>query len=321
MDKDQPLVTVIIVNYQGEPWLSTCLAALRTQTYRHFITLVVDNGSNDESCTLIRRDFPEAILIEMGCNPGFAAAVNRALQAAQTEFIALLNPDTRPEDEWLAELVQAANEHPEIVAFGSQLLMAEDPERLDGIGDAYHVSGRVWRIGHGRRKTAADDKPMEIFSPSAAAALYRTAAIRTVGGMDERLFCYLEDIDLGFRLRLLGHRCLYVPRARVLHVGSAIAGRHSDFQTYHGHRNLVWVFVKNMPGFLFWLLLPVHILMNLFSILALALDGRGKAIWQAKRDALQGLGVIWKERQSVQKTRRIGLGCLCNILTWRPFKQ
>lgn len=76
------------------------------------------------------------------------------------------------------------------------------------------------------------------------------------GGFDEDFFCYTEDVDLGFRLRLYGHRCLYVPAPVVEHVGSGITGTRSEFQLYHGHRNLVWTYVKNMPGRLFWLYLP-----------------------------------------------------------------
>jgi GT2 family glycosyltransferase len=144
----------------------------------------------------------------------------------------------------------------------------------------------------------------EIFSPCAAAALYRRQALVDAGGFDEDYFCYVEDVDLGFRLRLAGHKAMYVPDAVVHHVGSATTGgKHSDFSVYHGHRNLVWTFVKDMPGILFWLLLPLHVLMNLTSILWFALQGRGGVIMRAKRDALLGLPKMWRKRQTIQSTR------------------
>ena len=96
----------------------------------------------------------------------------------------------------------------------------------------------------------------EIFAPCAAAALYRRAAFLEAGGFDEHFFCYMEDVDLGFRLRLLGYRCGYAPAAIVHHVGSGTTGARSPFTVYHGHRNLVWTYVKNMPTPWFWLYLP-----------------------------------------------------------------
>jgi GT2 family glycosyltransferase len=86
--------------------------------------------------------------------------------------------------------------------------------------------------------------------------LYRRSALIELGGFDEDYFCYVEDVDLGFRLRLAGHQCLYIPSSIVHHVGSgSTGGKNSDFAVYHGHRNLVWTYVKDMPGFLFWLFL------------------------------------------------------------------
>jgi len=119
----------------------------------------------------------------------------------------------------------------------------------------------------------------------------------------------VEDVDLGFRLRLVGYRCLYVPQSVVYHVGSGTTGgQHSDFAMYHGHRNLVWTFVKNMPGILFWMLLPLHVSLNLASIIWFALRGRGGVIWRAKRDALLGLPKMWRKRQYIQKTRVASIG-------------
>ena len=112
------------------------------------------------------------------------------------------------------------------------------------------MSGWAWQRGHGQRIGRVDDPEAaeEVFAPCAAAALYQRDAFQEVGGFDESYFCYFEDIDLGFRLRLAGHRCLYVPQAVALHLGAATAGRESDFAVYHAHRNLVWTYVKNMPA-------------------------------------------------------------------------
>lgn len=321
-----PRVTVVVINYNGGELVLACLAALRRQTCRDHAVVVVDNASTDGSPQAIAAAFPEVSLLAAGGNLGFAGGVNFALEhAVRSEWLALLNPDAIPEPDWLDALLAESARHPQAAAFGSCMLrnVAAAPDRpiLDGTGDAYHVSGMVWRKGYGRPRRPEDGVPGEIFAPCAAAALYRCAAVRAVGGMDAALFCYLEDVDLGFRLRLAGHACRYAPAAVVHHEGSAIAGFHSDFQTYHSHRNIVRVFVKNMPGILFWLFLPAHVAMNLATLLLLALQGRGKAAWRAKRDALKGLAGALRERRIVQASRRIGLGALLRQFVWLPVRR
>lgn len=318
----RPAVTVVVVNFNGGHLVLECLAALRKQTFRNFKTVVVDNASTDGSRAAVAAHFPEVQVLAASENLGFAGGVNFALrQAVSSRWLALLNPDARPESSWLEALVTAASVYPQAAAFGSQLLMADDPTCLDGIGDVYHVSGLVWRTGYGRRKKPADDLPREIFSPCAAAALYRTDVVRSLGGMDTKLFCYLDDVDLGFRLRLAGYDCRYVPSAVAFHKGSAISGFHSDFQTYLSHRNIVRVFVKNMPEPLFSLFLPLHLIMNLATLALLALQGRGGAAWRAKRDALLALPMDWRDRSIVQATRRVGLLGLLRFLTWLPLRR
>lgn len=314
-----PSVSVIVVNYNGGEWVLRCIESLRTQTLQADKVIVVDNASHDGSPARIALAFPEVRLIAAPSNLGFAAAVNLALREVDTDCFALLNPDAVAAPDWLANLLQAALLYPESAAFGSQMRLYDDPARLDGIGDAYHASGLPWRIGHGRLARPEDELAGEIFSPCAAAALYRTAAVLEAGGMDEALFCYLEDVDLGFRLRLAGHSCRYVPCARVLHAGSAITGRKSEFQTYYGHRNVLRVFVKDMPGALFWLLLPLHLTMHALSLALLALQGRGRAALRAKRDALASLGAAWQARRAVQRSRSVGLWKIARCLAWRPF--
>ncbi|WP_283743917.1 glycosyltransferase family 2 protein [Sideroxydans sp. CL21] len=299
-------VSVIVVNWNGEKFLEQCLTSLMTQTVSPNEIILVDNASSDGSLEIARR-FPSVQLIALNENTGFALGNNLAIKAVSTEseWIALLNPDAFAEPRWLEELLAATKRNPEFDAFGSQLVNAANPTVLDSAGDAYHMSGLAWNMGHGIPLSAAEDSEREVFSPCAAAALYRYSAMQKVCGFDEDYFCYIEDVDLGFRLRLAGYRCLYVPRSVVHHVGSGTAGgQDNNFAMYHGHRNMVWTFVKNMPGFLFWLLLPLHVALNLASIIWFTLRrGRGDVIWRAKRDALMGLPKMWRKRRHIQKAR------------------
>lgn len=303
--KTWPKVTVVIVNWNGEQFLERCLTALLAQTVKPYEIILVDNASTDGSLDIVRR-FPSVLLLAQNTNTGFARGNNIAINATAegSEWIALLNPDAFPEPRWLEEYLLSAQRNQNFDFFGSKLLNAADPTVLDGTGDTYHMSGLMWRTGHGIAASILAEYECEVFSPCAAAALYRRSALLEVGGFDDDFFCYVEDADLGFRLRLADYRCLYVPLSVVHHVGSGTTGgKNSDFSVYHGHRNLVWTFVKDMPGLLFWLLLPLHVILNLVSIVSFSLRGQGGIILKAKRDAVLGLPKMWRKRQQSQKSR------------------
>jgi GT2 family glycosyltransferase len=302
-ERGRKCVTVIIVNWNSGTLLARCIEFIRKQTMRPDQIVIVDNASMDDSVAALKKYDGVTVRVS-NANLGFAAGNNLALAECDTEFVALLNPDAFPKEDWLERLVASADTHSHIAMFGSRQLCQDMPDMLDGIGDVYHWSGLVLRNRHSVRQREADLVPREIFSPCAAAGLYRRQALVDAGGFDEDFFCYVEDVDLGFRLRLAGHKAMYVPDAVVHHVGSATTGgQHSDFSVYHGHRNLVWTFVKDVPGILFWLLLPLHVGMNLASILWFALKGRGDVILRAKRDALLGLPKMWRKRRAIQSTR------------------
>ena len=314
-------VAVIIVNWNSWTLLSRCLEALAVQTYRDFSITIIDNASSDEMPSRLLLDYPHIKLARTSRNLGFAAANNLGVEkyAGHSKWIALLNPDAFPEPCWLEALLAAADNSPGFDAFGSKLVNAATPSLLDGVGDAYHPSGRVWREGNGLPvSSVSSDGVREVFSACAAAVLYRRSAIEKVGGFDEDYFCYVEDVDLGFRLRLASYRCLYVPQSVAHHVGSGTTGgQKSDFSVYHGHRNLVWTFVKNMPDLLFWLLLPLHVALNLVSIIWFALRGQDRVILRAKRDALLGLPRMWRKRQQIQEARTASIGEIWRMLDKR----
>lgn len=299
-------VSVIIVNWNSGDWLKQCIRGVAQQTLRPQRILLVDNASTDRSLYGIETILPDVEIIRETKNLGFAKANNIALSFIEdTQWIVLLNPDAVPEPDWLENLIHAAQEYPEYSFFACKMLDAADPSRLDGIGDVYHTSGHAWRQGFGRNSTYGKEKVKECFAPCAAAAMYRTDIMRQAGGFDERFFCYFEDVDFGFRLRLLGHRCLYVPQAVVAHAGSAMTGKRSDFSVYYGHRNMIWTYCKNMPWPLFWIYLPQHILMNIVGIVVLFLRGQGTIAVQAKYDAIRSLHSVWNDRKEIQRNRNI----------------
>lgn len=298
-------VMVIIVNWNSGDYLDKCLSCLDKQTVNISNIVVLDNKSSDGSIECVKH-YKNVTLKLLDSNYGFAIANNKGIFESETDFIALLNPDAFPEPDWIENLLHAAKRNPAVAAFGSFQLTHGAPSVVDGVGDNYHVSGLVWRQSHGCKRTDIVEGNIEIFSACAAAVLYRRAVLEVVGGFDEDFFCYLEDVDLGYRMRLYGYSVHFVPSAVVYHVGSATSGgRHSDFSVYYGHRNLVWCYLKNTPSILLWTTLPIHILLNLVTIFWFAYRGQGKLILRSKWDAIKGIPKMWVKRKEIQSRRKV----------------
>lgn len=300
-------IAVIVVNYNGGAYLRDCLDSLMRQTLRPKRILVMDNASTDGSLEACEGAFPGIEFHRMGANLGFARANNVAAElCSDCEWLALLNPDACAEPDWLARLADAAARHTDIAMFACCMRSALEPERIDDSGLAYNTFGIAWPRYRGSLQASLSSQPREVFAPSGGAAMYKRSAFVAAGGFDEHFFCYYEDVDLGFRLRLLGHRCLLLMDAVVYHFGSALTGgQHSNFSVYHAHRNMVWTFVKNMPAAYLWRYLPMHLLTNMVIVASFARKGRGGLLLRAKWDALRAMPSMLRKRRGIQRQLHI----------------
>jgi GT2 family glycosyltransferase len=314
-----PAVSVIIINFNSGDRLSRALKHLDAQLFRDFETIIIDNASSDDSLARARAVAPWAKYIEAGANLGFAAGNNRAVELARGEWLAFLNPDAYAEEGWLQALVAATERYRFADAFGSTQLMDEDPTLLDGAGDVFHIFGIPYRGGYGQAaaQVAADG---ECFAPCGAAAFYRARVFRALGGFDERFFCYGEDIDLGFRLRLAGGRAVQVRSAIVRHEGSGVTGRYSPFTVYHGNRNRIWATYKSMPAALYWPLAPVRLAADLYLLVRAFMTGRGAAYARALIDGYGGLARFNADRRRLALGRRVSVRALARAFAWSPSK-
>lgn len=316
-------VTVVIVTWNAADVIDQCLDALRQQTLQPRQIMVVDNASTDATAAIVAR-FPQVRWIPLSENTGFAHANNIAVSQCQTAWVALLNPDAFARPDWLAHLMHEASNQPHAAALGSLQLQDAGRGLLDGEGDAVHLSGLIWRRGHGCPVRGAMDRhsPESVFSVCAAAALYRRVAFEKVGGFDEDFFCYGEDVDLGFRLRLAGYDAVQVPAAQVVHLGSALTGgRRSSFSVFFGQRNLLWIYVKNMPGWIFWVFLPLHVVMQLAQIARFCAAGHCQTVAKAKTQSLAALPTMWGKRRAIQAGRVVGTAQIWKILDRRLFPR
>jgi GT2 family glycosyltransferase len=310
-------VTIIVVNWNAGIVLRKCVLHVQNQTVKPARVIVVDNGSTDESLDELM-GFDGIEIMKLNHNFGFARGNNLALKTVVTPYVALLNPDAFPEPDWLKNLLQSAHKHPNAASIGSLQLMNREAQTVDGIGDCYHISGMMWRSRYGKKLRAVDLIEKEIFSPCAAAALYRMDALKDVGFFEESFFCYCEDVDLGFRLRLSGYESWYQPAAVVEHIGSVTSGgRHSNFAVYHGHRNLMWVYFRNLPVLLLLLFMPLHLVITVLTFVKFSIRGQTNIIFKAKLDALRALPSVLEQRKNIQKTKKISLIKLLSILSYK----
>ncbi len=300
-----PKITVVVLNWNGRNFVGKALEGLRAQTCRDFNVVVVDNGSTDGSVEYIRRTFPEVELVALPSNLGFSAANNIALESINGEYAALLNNDAVPAPEWLSELSNALDSHPEAGSAASKILLFDDPRTLDRAGDSYTVAGAGVLRGRGMLSEEFDE-PKFVFGACAAAALYRMDMLRDVGFFDESFFLLYEDVDLSFRAQLAGYKCIYEPKAEVSHMVSRSIERDSETSVYFGHRNLEWVYAKNMPDSLIPATIGLHLIYIATSFFFFAANGKSRAFARAKIDAIRGLPEVLKKRSRTQKTKRVG---------------
>jgi GT2 family glycosyltransferase len=245
----RPLVSAIVVNWNGLECLEACLASLLGQTWPALEIIVVDNGSSDGSRELLRSRYgPRITLIESPVNLGFAGGNNLAIRAAKGVYVALLNNDAVAAPGWVEALVEAAEDDPRIGMCASKILVLGGKGLIDSAGLLMSADG----IGRGRGRLELDGQAYsgaeEALIPSGCAALYRRVMLDEIGLFDEDFFAYCEDSDLGLRGRLAGWMCRYVPTAVVHHAYSRSTAPYSTFKAFHVERNRCFVLLKCFPA-------------------------------------------------------------------------
>jgi GT2 family glycosyltransferase len=276
-----PLVSILVLNWNGEAFVAECLDSLLAQTYPRVELIVVDNASTDRSVPLIRERYGDRVrLIVNETNLGFAAGNNVGIAASRGAYVLLINNDAVAEPGWAEALVREAETDPRVGMCASKIVTYDDPRVIDSAGLLLFRDG----LGRGRGRMQRDvgefNKPEDVLLPSGCAALYRRAMLDQIGVFDEEFFMYCDDMDLGLRGRVAGWRCRFVPDAVVRHRYSASAGRYSLRKVFLVERNRIWVMVKYFP----W----SAVILSLFWT-ALRLGWHGYAAWRRRGGAGRAL--------------------------------
>lgn len=221
----RPLVSIIILNYNGSKYIANCLNSIFESLYSPFEIIFVDNGSTDDSLSIVNgfeklTRNQRLIIVRNSSNFGYAKGNNIGAAYAQGEYLVFLNNDTMVEPGWLRELVDAIAGNQEIGAAQSKLLALNHNERVfDSAGDFIDFYCSVFRRAAGERDFGQYETMSEVFSARGACMLVRHSALKEVGGFDPAFILGFEDIDLCWRIRLRGYKIVYVPQAVVFHKG------------------------------------------------------------------------------------------------------
>ena len=315
-----PLVSVVVVNWNGMRYLDVCLSSLKRQSFRDFEVILVDNGSTDGSLDFIEQHWRDFVsVIGLPENRGFTGGNNAGIATSRGIYIALLNNDTEVDREWLARLVDCIQSDDRIGMVGSKILNYDRREEIDNTGHLIYPDGLNRGRGRLERDCGQYDFQTEILFPSGCAALYRKTVLDEIGGFDETFFAYGDDADIGLHGRFLGYRAAYCPKAVVFHRYSGTTGMYSAAKAFYVERNRLWVLIKYFP--LEWILISPYFTMKRLLLQGYGMiTGRGaagklaeaasfatiaKTFFGAYRSAFRELPEMLAKRKKIRHNQRI----------------
>ncbi|MDP3034340.1 MAG: glycosyltransferase family 2 protein [Methanobacteriaceae archaeon] len=286
-------LTVIIPNYNGKHFLKECFESLKNQDYS-FEVIIVDNASEDGSIEYIQENYPKFILIQNKKNLGFAAAINQGINLSKSKYVFLLNNDVELESGCISNIVDCLEKDENIFAVTSKMVQYQNRDKIDDAGDEYTILGWTKRVGF--NKPAKDyNHQRKTFSACAGAAIYRKSVFDKIGLFDENFFAYMEDVDISYRARIHGYKCIYCPEAVVYHRGSGTSGsRYNKFKIKLAARNNVYVPYKNMPWPQLIPNLPFLFLGYFIKYLFFIKKGYGKTYLDGLKEGFLSLGKVKK---------------------------
>ncbi len=317
-------VAVVVLNYKGWKDTKKCIEALKKQTYKNFEIYLIDNGSGDESVKeLSKIKLKNLHFHQEPKNTGFTGGVNIGIRWAMDnnfEAVALLNNDAAPEPDWLERLVTGFNKEDDVYAVTS-LMLDTDGKLIDDAGDEYSTWGIPALRAEKQPKSAAPESGL-VFGATGGATLYKTEVFQKIGLFDEDFFAYDEDIDVSWRMQLVGMKVWYERSAVVLHKHSATSSKMPGFTIYQVFKNLPQVFWKNVP---FPMVIPMWFKFTLVYVgfmIYKSFNGGFKYVVKGVWHSLLLWPKTLKKRRHIQKTKTVSNGYIQSILLHKlPLRQ
>jgi GT2 family glycosyltransferase len=314
-NKRQPPVSLIILNYNGQSFLKDCLASIKKLNYPDYEVILVDDASTDRSVALVKKNFPWVKVLVNQKNLGAPASFNRAARQARFNLLVKLDNDVIVDKNWLKEMVSAAK-NPKVGVVGSKILHYGSEEVQDIGSNIDHFGYQMnYYTLEGLPKKGTKTKA--VFYVSGCAMLLKKNLFEKAGQFDEKYFLYKDDLDLCWRIKLLGYQTVTAFESKIYHLSGVVAGGKiilDDQGKYHttarkryfGERNTLRTLLKNYSGLTLGWVLPVYFLMLGAEILFFGLIGQFK-VSRAYLDSigwnLKNLGETWQRRRQIQRTR------------------
>ncbi len=305
-----PLVSIVVLNWNGKKWLTKCLPSLRNLTYKPTEIIVVNNGSTDDSHLYIKKNFPEIRIIELKKNVGFTKGNNIGVSYTRGEYILFISNDTYVTKNLLGYLVDDLRNSKDIGIVQPQIRLMADKKNLDSVGSFLTNTGFLYY--YGCMKPYALGKYDEIiypFSIKGACFMMRKKDYQKLGGLDEDFVCYVEETDLCHRIWLSGKKVMYEPRCYMYHFGGGDMHvmTKNELIIYRSYRNRIISYLKNLSLLELVKILPIHLAFCELIAVTTLLTGKFKqafAIQLALLACLINLRKIMKKRSFIQKKIR-----------------
>jgi len=294
-----PLVSIIIVNYNGKYHLEKCLASLMKINYKNYEIILVDNNSTDTSVEYVKNTYPEITIIKLNDNYGFAEPNNIGAKNAKGEFLLFLNNDTEVSPNFIGEMVKVL-EHDPHIAMCQSLILKQNGD-VDSSGDFIDTIGRAYSSKNKQNEIK------KILSPRGASMLVRKDSFWDLGGFDKNFFASFEDVDLGWRAWLWGYKIVLVPASIVYHKGGQTVKKLSSEISFHSVKNSLIIRLTNFES-----LLATSSILKLFGIIflkksfgiSLFKNPGAETIFPSMIVIFRGLNWVIKNMNYIRKKRK-----------------
>lgn len=304
-----PLVTVIIVNWNGRHLLNDCLESLTKSTYKNLEILFVDNASTDDSVLYVKKNFKDVKIIQNERNLGYAEGHEKAFRQSKGALLLLLSTDTIIEKNVIEELVKAITSDKKIGAVMPKLIMYPQKYLIDSLGAFFLMNGDLYHFGREKDpRLSKYNKKMSILTVKGACTMFKKEVLEKTGMFDSDYFAYFEETDLSMRTWLAGYKIIYIPTASVYHKGGVTSAKmQRAYILFHSYKNRIYTYLKNLSIRYLLIVLPqiIFIYQMAFLFYLFKMDfGYALAIQRALLWNIVHLKKILKKRKHVQTVIR-----------------
>ncbi|MBI4727191.1 glycosyltransferase family 2 protein [candidate division TA06 bacterium] len=309
-------VAIIIPHHNGQKLLENCLSSLFQTEYPDYKVYLADNASSDGSPQWAKKNYPQIEIIKADKNLGYAGGCNLGIRSTTEDYVVLLNNDTEVKPDWLGRLVSTMDEDGTIAAAQPKILWLKDRTQFDysggagGLMDVYgypYCRGRMFEEKE-KDRGQYDRHPADIFWASGSASIYRRTALDVAGLLDEDFFMHMEEIDLAWRLHLLGWRVISVPGSVIFHLSGGSLPTGNFRKMYLNHRNSQLMMWKNYSLASLLRIWPGRMLLEAAAFAKAVISGNwewARAIVLAGWWLLENPLTIWKKHRQVQTIRKV----------------